>query len=137
LGQGLDILHESGATTKTPLTHPWRLVHWNRSAAFDPVDHCARLTGHEAIGGGHDTNRNPINAPLESFVHGGIDCRADFPVHDQNDFCGHNDVCRDRRPVEHQVGRSSKEDPILHAGRLPLGAISDHNGLTGPRQHGS
>jgi hypothetical protein len=72
VGQGLDILHESGATTKAALAHAWRLVYGNRFAAFDPVNHRARLTAHEAIGGGHDANRNSINAPLASLVYRNI-----------------------------------------------------------------
>jgi hypothetical protein len=135
VGQCLDVLHESGTTTKTAFAHTWRLVHWNRSAAFDPVDHCARFTGHEAIGSGDDTNRNPINTPLAPFVYRHIDCHPHFPVNDHDDLARHNDVRRDRRPVEHQVRRSGEEDTILHAGRFPLGAISDHNRSTGPLQN--
>ena len=137
MGQGLDILHESGAAAKAALTHPWRLAHRNRSAAFDPVDHCARLTGHEAIGGGDDTNRNSIDPPLAAFFYCTIDRLPDFPVHDHDDLAGHDDVGRDRRPVEHQVRCPGEQDTVLHAGRFSLGAISDHHGSTGPRQDGS
>ncbi len=125
------VLNQSGVTVRAFVRGPGRHKRGLACTAVDQADQGGLLARHVPAANPHHLDRQPVQP--SAITRG--DRAGEDPVHPvaalvqaQVGAGGPDGFRGERDPVQHQMRCPRQEHPVLHAGRLGFGAVSDHDG---------